>query len=183
MKDVDPAVARRMWHLLEPYHASVYFAPEVRDAMKGVGLKGFWMGYFAGRSAPLGEVGPEVVTALFFGFHPDMVARALPDAWRYASPAAVLEARTAAVGSALERILGDDVASPAIAVWHGSLPGAAGAPSGGSRDIVNWPASPAAASSESGPTSPPPNGANSPASVVDGWTKPSAIAIACGIPE
>jgi hypothetical protein len=112
--DVDPAVARRMWHLLEPYHAPVYFASEVRDAMKGVGLKGFWMGYFAGRSAPLGAVGPEVVTALFFGFHPDMVAKALPDAWGYASPAAVLDARRAAVGTALERILGDDARGPVI---------------------------------------------------------------------
>jgi hypothetical protein len=115
VKDVDPAVARRMWHLLEPYHAPVYFAPEVREAMTAVGLKGFWMGYFAGRAAPLGAVGPEVVTALFFGFHPEMVARALPDAWAYASPAAVLDARRAAVAGALERILGDDVRGPAIA--------------------------------------------------------------------
>jgi hypothetical protein len=115
MTDVDPAVARRMWHLLEPYHATVYFAPEVAQAMRDVGLKGFWMGYFAGRSAPLGAVSPEVVTAVFFGFHPAMVAKALPDAWDRATPDAVLVARRAAVGAALERVLGDDVRSPAVA--------------------------------------------------------------------
>jgi hypothetical protein len=114
MSDVDPAVARRMWHLLEPYHATVYFAPEVAQAMRDVGLKGFWMGYFAGRAAPLGAVGPEVVTALFFGFHPAMVARALPDAWERASPADVLAARRAAVGAALERVLGDDLSCDAL---------------------------------------------------------------------
>jgi hypothetical protein len=107
MTDVDPAVARRMWQLLEPYHAVVYFAPEVAEAMREIGLRGFWMGYFAGRAAPLGPVGPDVVTALFFGFHPAMVAKALPDAWRYASPAEVLAARRAAVATALRRLVDD----------------------------------------------------------------------------
>jgi hypothetical protein len=104
-----------MWHLLEPYHAPVYFAPEVAEAMRDVGLKGFWMGYFAGRAAPLGAIGPEVVAALFFGFHPAMVARALPDAWDRASPEAVLSARRAAVGAALERVLGDEVRGDDVA--------------------------------------------------------------------
>jgi hypothetical protein len=104
-----------MWHLLEPYHAAVYFAPEVADAMRDVGLKDFWMGYFAGRSAPLGPVGPEVVTALFFGFHPAMVGRALPDAWTLATPEQVLAARQKAVGAALRRVLGGEVDSERIA--------------------------------------------------------------------
>ena len=50
------------------------------------------MGYFAGRAAPLGAVGPEVVTALFYNFAPSRVARALPDAWGFAPPAAALSA-------------------------------------------------------------------------------------------
>lgn len=112
---VAPLVARRMWHLLEPCHAVVYFADEVREAMHDVGLKGFWMGYFAGRAAPVGPVGPDVVTAMFFGFHPAMAARALPDAWTLASPAEVLAARYAAVGATLERILGDDARGDAVA--------------------------------------------------------------------
>ena len=47
--EVEAAVARRLWRLFEPYHAVTYFSPECREAFKDVGLKGFWMGYFAGR--------------------------------------------------------------------------------------------------------------------------------------
>ena len=97
--------ARRMWHLAETIHAVVYFAPEVSAHYKDLGLKGFWMGYFAGRSAPLGTASPELVTATFFNFHPDMAARALPDAWQIAKPEAVLDTRNNAIDQALQRIL------------------------------------------------------------------------------
>src|SRR4051812_37123976 len=46
--------ARRAWQVFEPYHAVIYFAPEARAAYTAAGLKGFWMGYFASRSAALG---------------------------------------------------------------------------------------------------------------------------------
>jgi len=45
-----------------------------------IGLRGFWRGYFASRSAALGSASAEFVTALFFGFAPGMVRRALPAA-------------------------------------------------------------------------------------------------------
>lgn len=96
-----------MWTLFEPIHATVYFAPEVSDSMRDVGLKGWWMGYFAGRAAPLGPVGAAVVTATFYNFRPQMVERALPDAWDYASPAEVIDARWASVDRALRRLLGE----------------------------------------------------------------------------
>src|SRR5436309_3384985 len=48
---VTPAHARRLWRLLEPYHAVTYFAPVAHQAFKDAGLRGFWMGYFAGRAA------------------------------------------------------------------------------------------------------------------------------------
>ena len=101
---MDAAVARRMWMATEPLHAVVYFAPEAKAAFDLAGLKGFWMGYFAGRAAPMGPVPPEVVEATFFNFHPDMVRRAIPDAWGFASPARVLEARLEGAGAALERL-------------------------------------------------------------------------------
>ena len=45
------------------------------------------MGYFAGRAAPLGAVGPgDGRPRIFFNFHPAMVRRALPDAWSFADP-------------------------------------------------------------------------------------------------
>ncbi|HEV7886215.1 MAG TPA: hypothetical protein VGO92_01565 [Acidimicrobiales bacterium] len=97
--------ARRLWQAIEPLHAAVYFAPETAAAAKDVGLKGYWMGYFAGRAAPLGPVGPEPVTATFFGFAPWMVARALPDAWGFARPDQVLSTRVAAVVSVLQPFL------------------------------------------------------------------------------
>jgi len=101
---VDPAVARRMWMATEPIHAVVYFAPEAKAAFDLAGLKGFWMGYFAGRAAPMGPVPPEVVVATFYNFHPTMVRRAIPDAWALASPDRVLEARLEGAGAALERL-------------------------------------------------------------------------------
>ena len=86
----DPGLARRLWQRLELIHAVTYFSPEAVGALRDAGYKGFWMGYFAGRAAPLGPVGPEVVTALFYNFAPSRVARALPDAWGFAPPEAAL---------------------------------------------------------------------------------------------
>lgn len=101
-----PAAARRSWPVLEAVHAVTYFAPESRAAYDGLGLRGFWMGYFAGRSAPFGAASPELVVATFFNFRPSLVHRALPDAWSFASPAAVLDARLGAAVTALRRLLG-----------------------------------------------------------------------------
>jgi len=100
--------ARDMWHLFEPVHAVTYFAEESAQEFAAAGLKGFWMGYFAGRAAPMGAVGPAVVDATFFNFHPARVARALPDAWDLASPARVLDARLSGADRALARVLGAD---------------------------------------------------------------------------
>jgi hypothetical protein len=61
------------------------------------------MGYFAGRSAPLGVVSTEVVTALFYNFAPSRVAKALPAAWEVASPGAALRAREDSAVAALRR--------------------------------------------------------------------------------
>lgn len=104
-----------MWRLVDPLHAVTYFAPEAREAFRETGLKGFWMGYFAGRSAPMGAVGPGVVEATFFNFAPVLVRRAIPDAWRFSSPQAVLEARMSGVDLALRRVLGSLAEPGAVA--------------------------------------------------------------------
>jgi hypothetical protein len=103
----SPGTARRLWALAEPFHALTYFARECRDAAEQVGLRGFWNGYFAQRAAPLGPVGPEVVTAVFYNFAPDFVGRRVPQVWAATSPAAALEARLAGVDAAVRRVLGD----------------------------------------------------------------------------
>jgi hypothetical protein len=95
---------RRMWTLYEPIHAVSYFTPEARGAFEAAGLRGFWRGYFAGRAAPLGPVGPAPVVAAFFSFAPGMVHRALPDVWERATPGRALAARTEGAVAALGRL-------------------------------------------------------------------------------
>src|SRR5258708_13796664 len=73
------------------------------------------MGYFGSRAAALGPVSANVVAATFYNFHPRMVARAIPDAWRLASPEQILAARYASADAALRRLLGDQIASSEIA--------------------------------------------------------------------
>lgn len=111
---VTPLDARRMWRLLEPIHAVVYFHPGAKAIYEAAGLKGGWMGYFASRAAAFGPVPAEVVTAAFYNFHPQMVRRAIPDAWTLASPAAIMRARLAVAEAALRRLLGDDLDEPDI---------------------------------------------------------------------
>jgi hypothetical protein len=105
----DPGLARRFYDRFEPVHGVTYFAPEVREALDGLGYKGYWMGYFAARSAPLGTVPHEVVTAIFYNFAPERVAKALPAAWRIAGPEEALRVRLDTAVAALRRYgLGDD---------------------------------------------------------------------------
>ncbi|MFD3404379.1 hypothetical protein ACFWUU_27060 [Kribbella sp. NPDC058693] len=109
--------ARGMWKALEPYHAISYFSPETRKATDALGLKGGWMSYFGCRAAPLGAVGPGLVAAMFYNFHPAMVARSLPDAWTYATPEQLLDARLTAVDNAVRGLFPD--APPYQTVWSG----------------------------------------------------------------
>jgi hypothetical protein len=97
--------SRAFWRAVEAIHDVVYFAPDARERFEAVGLKGFWMGYVASRSAALGTPAPTTVTALFHGFAPALIARALPDAWARASRDDILAARYA---------LARDVLTPAL---------------------------------------------------------------------
>jgi hypothetical protein len=107
-------LARLVWQFGEPVHAVIFYAPETRSATDALGLRGGWMSYFGCRAAPLGAVGASVVVAAFYNFRPSMVERAIPDAWSYAPPEKLVEARWSAMDLALRRVLGDAVASPAM---------------------------------------------------------------------
>jgi hypothetical protein len=96
-----PTLARRLWHAIEPIHGASYFAPEVAEALRKTGLRGYWMGYFASRVAPLGPIPPAAATAVCFGFAPKMVERAIPDAWTFADPEAILDARLTSAANVL----------------------------------------------------------------------------------
>ncbi|GAB3154814.1 hypothetical protein GCM10027290_49850 [Micromonospora sonneratiae] len=104
----DPQrLARLMWTHFEPVHAITYFHPRSRAAYEAAGLRGTWRGYFAGRAAPLGAVAAAPVVAAFFGFAPDMVARALPSVWQLATPQEALRTRLTGAVQALAELTYD----------------------------------------------------------------------------
>jgi hypothetical protein len=110
---VDLRLASRAHRRLEPLHSHVYFAPETDEHLVAAGLRPGRMVYFAARAAPMGAVGPGVVTATFYNFAPALVARHLPRAWTLASPGQVLAARSAAARASLTRLLGGEEAAAA----------------------------------------------------------------------
>jgi hypothetical protein len=116
-----------LWALGEPYHALIYFADELRVAGAKAGLTGFWHTYFAFRAAPLGAVGPEVVTASFYNFAPSFVARRVPAVWAATTPDAALDARLGGVDAAVRRVLGADWPVSAAAAEAADLARAAAA--------------------------------------------------------
>ncbi len=110
----DPRSARRLWNVAETVHAVTYFHPASLEAIASTGVKGFWMGYFAARLAPLGPVGAATATAVCCNFSPTRTTRALPDAWGYATPDRLLTARSEGAVAAL-RDCGIDDAAAAVA--------------------------------------------------------------------
>jgi hypothetical protein len=117
--------ARRLWESVETLHDVVYFAPEIRGAGMALGLRGFWMTYFAFRAAPLGPVGPEPVIAAFAGFEPGMVAKSLPDAWSRTTPEACISTRSRVSAAVLGGLGVDEAAcGRAVELLAGAVAGA-----------------------------------------------------------
>ncbi|MBK6013704.1 hypothetical protein [Streptomyces sp. MBT53] len=114
---VEPGRVRQLWHLLEPLHAVLYYAPEVFEeaAALGYDIEERWPSYFPLRAAPLGPAGAERVTSAFYSFSPRMVAEHIDPAWRIASPDAVLKARLRGMDRAYRAIFGDRIDSPELA--------------------------------------------------------------------
>ncbi|MGV9806066.1 SCO6745 family protein [Micromonospora chersina] len=114
---MELATVRKMWQLIEPVHALLYYAPELTEEAAALGLPTGerWPGYFALRSAPLGAAGPNLVAATYYSFSPRMVAEYVPAVWATADPARVLAARLSGVDRALRTLLGDRVESAELA--------------------------------------------------------------------
>ncbi|MFJ5535069.1 hypothetical protein [Streptomyces sp. NPDC093261] len=100
--------ARRCHNLINPFHSMHYFSPDLHREMAALGIDHQRAGYFAVRAAAMGAVGAGVVTATFYNFSPELVARHVPGVWETASPAAVLAARVRAVDATLRRLLGEE---------------------------------------------------------------------------
>jgi hypothetical protein len=112
---VLPADGRAAFQAAEPIHAMIYFTPHFLPAYEAAGLRGRRMGYFASRAAALGPVPAEVVIATFFNFNPEVVRRAIPDAWSLARPEAILAARLQVADTSLREAWGDDADGAAVA--------------------------------------------------------------------
>ncbi|QFQ97959.1 hypothetical protein F9278_19065 [Streptomyces phaeolivaceus] len=114
---VDLGEVRRMWHLLEPLHAVLYYAPEAFEeaASLGYAVVERWPSYFPYRAAPLGAVGAERTASAFYGVSPRRVEEHIEPAWNTATPDAVLEARDRAIDRVYRAILGDRVHSAELA--------------------------------------------------------------------
>jgi hypothetical protein len=145
----DVRLARALWRVVEPYHAVVYFAPDVKSAFEDLGLSGFWRGYFASRAAPMGPVPAAVVIATFYNFHPDMVRRAMSETWSRADPAAVTAERVRLADRTLRAWLGDEaIVSPDVVEAAGVARRAAEAASPLGRPLfagytaLEWPVEP-----------------------------------------
>jgi hypothetical protein len=114
MQHPEP-VARRMFELTEPICLVNFFSQEPNDSMAALGFSNYWDGYFAGRSAPLGQVPAEVVHAAFYNFGDGEVARHIPKVWDTTTPEAAHSARAQGCVAALRRILGDLAGTPGLA--------------------------------------------------------------------
>jgi hypothetical protein len=119
-------VARRIWAVVEPLAANVYFAPEVHEAYQAIGFEGSsrsgggvqypdMVAYFTSRGACLGDgVSGHLVASAFGVFTRPMVVAAVAEGWRRTDARTVLAAREAGATASLRRILGDE---PADLAW------------------------------------------------------------------
>jgi hypothetical protein len=122
--------------------------PENQAICKQLGLGDHRMNYYATRSAPLGRVGPEIVSATFFHHSVDMVSPAIPLAWSIASPERIVAARFEAVDLAFRRLLPQQIESAKIvegvALIREAMLGCsiAGRPLFAAHAAVQWPSEP-----------------------------------------
>ncbi|MER6374304.1 hypothetical protein ABT255_39430 [Streptomyces mirabilis] len=100
---------RRCHNVLNPLHSTHYFSPDLGRELADVGIDDSSGAYFAVRAAAMGAVGPGTVTATFYNFRHELVARHVPAVWEKASPKTVLAARARAVDATWRRLLGEDV--------------------------------------------------------------------------
>ncbi|MGW1893188.1 SCO6745 family protein [Streptomyces sp. NPDC002004] len=150
LSGIERGRVRQLWHLLEPLHAVVYYAPESFEeaASLGYGTQERWPSYFPYRAAPLGAVGAERVASAFYSFSPRMVGQYMEQAWRTAGPAEVLAARERAVDRFYRRLIGDRTDSPemaeaaALARRAAEAAGTAGRPLAAANAELQWPQAP-----------------------------------------
>jgi len=147
---VQTQIARAMFQVYEPIvlAAGGSNTPENQTICKQLGLGDHRMSYYATRSAPLGRVGAEVVSATFYHHSVEMVSPAIPLAWSIASPERIVAARFEAVDQAVRRLLPQQIESAeiveAVALVREAMLGCsiAGRPLFAAHAALQWPSEP-----------------------------------------
>lgn len=113
---LEPRAGRRCHNALNTLHSTHYFSPDLGRELGAVGITHPRAVNFAVRAAALGPVGAGAVTAAFYNYKHELVARHVPAVWRSAAPEQVLAARLRAADATLRRLLGEEtVGSPEMA--------------------------------------------------------------------
>ncbi|MFI1507791.1 hypothetical protein [Streptomyces sp. NPDC020597] len=110
---LEPRAGRRCHAPLNSLHAAHYFSPDLGRELGALGITHPRAVNFAARAAALGPVGAGAVTAAFYNYKHDVVARHVPAVWSVAAPAQILPARLRAVDATLRRLLGEEVLASA----------------------------------------------------------------------
>ncbi|MFJ8545647.1 hypothetical protein ACIRFH_27200 [Streptomyces sp. NPDC093586] len=110
---LDARAGRRCHNALNSLHSTHYFSPDLGRELAALGITDPRAVNFAVRAAALGPVGAGAVTAAFYNYKHDLVARHVPAVWETVTPARVLAARTRAVDATLRRLLGEEAVASA----------------------------------------------------------------------
>ncbi|MGV9693204.1 SCO6745 family protein [Streptomyces sp. NPDC003444] len=100
--------ARRGQNALNTFHSLQYFSPDLGEELAARGIGDPMGAYIAGRAAAFGPVGAGVVSAAFYSFRHDLVARHVPAVWERMSPREVWAARLRGADATLRRLLGPE---------------------------------------------------------------------------
>jgi hypothetical protein len=110
---MDARAGRRCHNVLNSLHSTHYFSPDLGRELGALGVADPRAVNFAVRAAALGPVGAGAVTAAFYNYKHDLVARHVPAVWETAAPKEVLAARLRAVDATLRRLLGQEALTSA----------------------------------------------------------------------
>ncbi|MFJ8463674.1 SCO6745 family protein [Streptomyces swartbergensis] len=108
-----PLAGRRCQNVLNALHSTHYFSPDLGRELGAVGITRPHAVNFAVRAAALGPVGAGAVTAAFYNYKYELVARHVPAVWEITTPGQVLAARARAVEATLRRLLGEEALASA----------------------------------------------------------------------
>ncbi|MET9137877.1 SCO6745 family protein [Streptomyces parvulus] len=110
---MDTRAGRRCHNTLNSLHSTHYFSPDTGRELAALGVTDPRAVNFAVRAAALGAAGAGAVTAAFYNYKYELVARHVPAVWETVTPEQAVAARMRAVDATLRRLLGEEVLASA----------------------------------------------------------------------